>query len=191
MINAMRRILKLLLLVIVLSCISIGCKSYDKHVLSHANISFSFEVPKSYEFTRDSLIENGLVEIGFEMGIPIDPGKYFYDPELTILMIESYDSLKEFLDDRLSSILSSSDINGMTLLERSPVTISGLEAEQVVFSITSQVPDPDPKYPAISRRVYFKYSQEIWTIDLTSSKDIADQVKPDFDHIIESFQFID
>ena len=79
------------------------------------------------------------------------------------------------------------------LFERSSVTVSGIEGELIYYVVDwiLLVPageGPDLKYV---REVYFDYDGLIWKLKATSEFEMVDQVKADFEHILETFQILD
>jgi hypothetical protein len=186
----MTRIWKLLIFVLALIFTVVACDGYSSITLTYKNTKFSLEVPQSYEFTPDTVIDNGVAQGGIGLGIPFDSERLYHDPELSIVAFESYDSVKTYLDELLNNLKNPSSGKKFELIDRFSTSVSGIDAEQVVLSIDSLIPDPDPRYPAICRRVYFKVDRQIWIIDLISSEKLAEQAKVDFDHIIKNFQFI-
>ena len=82
------------------------------------------------------------------------------------------------------------------LLERSQVTVSGINGEQIVYSYTEirgvgqRKTDEDP-YPMQGRRIYFYSNGVIWelTLDLLLSE--AETANADFEHLLETFQILD
>lgn len=95
--------------------------------------------------------------------------------------------------ERLENDISdNSKRENFELLERYPVTVSGVEGEIIAFVIDWFLPFgeewPDLQY---HRRVYFDFDGLIWTITAMSEMEMVNQVKADFEHILETFQILD
>jgi hypothetical protein len=79
------------------------------------------------------------------------------------------------------------------LLERYPVTVSGIEGELIAYVIDWFLPFPESEGQELQyyRAVYFDFDGLIWTIEATSEMEMVDQVKTDFDHILGTFQILE
>lgn len=74
------------------------------------------------------------------------------------------------------------------LLERSPVTVSGVEGEMIVYVVDWFLPRPqEVKY---IKSVYFDYDGLIWNIEGEAEMEMVDQMKADFDYILETFKIL-
>jgi len=92
--------------------------------------------------------------------------------------------------DRIESLLEDeAKWEHFKLQERSPLTISGSQGELVVYLVDKLMPIPreDGKNMEYVRAVFFDYNNLTWEIEAICNEDIQDQVKADFDHIIETF----
>jgi len=89
------------------------------------------------------------------------------------------------------------------VLERSPVVISGISGELVVSTYdlySHRIPWPDPVFKGapqgpelieISREVYFDNNGFAWYIRMTSTEEVAEEAKADFEHVINTFKILD
>ena len=79
------------------------------------------------------------------------------------------------------------------LLERSPITVSGVEGELVVYLVDKLMPIPveDGKNLEYVRAVYFDYNDLTWEIVAKCNQEIMEQVIADFEHIVETFKILD
>ncbi len=96
--------------------------------------------------------------------------------------------------DRIEKVLEGLPIwENFKLLEHSPVTVSGMEGEIIVYLVDKLMPIPveDGKNLEYVRAVYFDYDDLTWEITAKCNQEIKDQVKADFDHIIETFQILE
>lgn len=75
-------------------------------------------------------------------------------------------------------------------LERSPVVVSGIDAEMLDFIRDSGMLLAVDKKIEYNRVVYFDYGGYIWSFMANSDEELAEKVKTDFDHIIETFKII-
>lgn len=162
---------------------------------------FSFESPKSYQYTFDNQIKDGQAEYGVGLGIPVTGFPVtvfkdipFYNPKLTITAVQSYETAESYLDILIKSIQNSGitpEGNKLSIIKHSSIYVAGISAEEILLSISSVLRVPlDPISPSLARRVFLSYNSKIWIIDLESSENITDQAQSDFDHIIKSFKFL-
>jgi hypothetical protein len=96
--------------------------------------------------------------------------------------------------ERLENDISdSSKWENFELLERYPVTVSGVEGELIAYVIDWFLPFAEGEGPKLQyhRAVYFDYNGLIWTIEATTEMEMVDQVKADFEHIIETFEILE
>jgi hypothetical protein len=79
------------------------------------------------------------------------------------------------------------------LLERSPVIVSSVEGELVEYLVDRLMPIPieDGKYLEYYCSVYFDHNGFTWEITAHCIKEIKEQVKADFDHIISTFKILE
>ena len=79
------------------------------------------------------------------------------------------------------------------LLERIPITVSGVEGELIAYVVDWFIPIPRGEGPLLQyhRAVYFDYNGLIWEIEAECEIEMVDQVKADFEHILETFRFLD
>ena len=78
------------------------------------------------------------------------------------------------------------------LLERSPVTISGVEGELVVYLNNQLMPLPveDENSLEYVCSVFFNHNELTWEITATSFESLQVQVRADFDHVISTFKLL-
>jgi hypothetical protein len=81
------------------------------------------------------------------------------------------------------------------LLERSQISVSGVQGEQIIFShmwkpegFLGQKGEP---YPWKGREVYFYYNGVIWKFDVDSPLSNWEQANSDFEHILQTFKILD
>jgi hypothetical protein len=79
------------------------------------------------------------------------------------------------------------------LLERAPLTVSGIEGEMVAYLVDKLMPIPveDGENLEYVCAVYFDYNNFTWKIEAKCNQDMMDEVRADFDHIVETFTILD
>lgn len=80
-----------------------------------------------------------------------------------------------------------------SLLEQSPITMSGIEGGLIAYILDWTIPfavkdGPQLKYKRI---VALDYGGYIWVIEAMADTDMVEQVKADFDHIVQTFEILD
>jgi hypothetical protein len=78
------------------------------------------------------------------------------------------------------------------LLERAPMTVAGVEGEMVAYLVDSLISlftgGGELEYNCA---VYFEYDGLIWEIEAKCDQDMMEQVRADFEHIVETFTILD
>jgi len=101
-----------------------------------------------------------------------------------------YESAPKTSRERLErTITGKASWANFKLLERSPLTVSGVEGEMIEYLVDKLMPIPveDSKNLEYFRVVYFDYNGLIWVIEAKCDQEIREQVRADFDHIIQTF----
>jgi hypothetical protein len=82
-----------------------------------------------------------------------------------------------------------------TILDRSQVTVSGVLAEYVAYTSNTLIPLFAVSEGGIPAKycwtVYFDHAGLIWNIEAESEVAMANQVKGDFEHVLQTFQIIE
>ena len=73
------------------------------------------------------------------------------------------------------------------LLERSNVIVAGIQAELIAYQ-TNQIVGPPVVYMA---DVYFDYGGFTWAFDVKADLDLAETVRADFDHVLQTFKILE
>lgn len=176
--------------------IVMSCNGYNKVELSIKHQVFSVDYPVMYQYTADTNITDGRLEDSLGLGIPIEtPLLTYYDPELSIIAVESFETLEMYVDELWNNLIQFTDNPSpagtkFELIERGPIIVSGIHAELVIIKTNYIIDKMNYYNPVISRRVYFKRGNMIWIIDIKSSEEKAEQARQDFEHIIDSFKFL-
>ena len=79
------------------------------------------------------------------------------------------------------------------LLERAPLTVAGIEGEMVAYLVDKLMPIPreDGQRLAYCRVVFFEHDGLIWEIEAECHQEIMDEVRADFEHIVETFTILE
>ena len=133
---------------------STGCSSYTRFTLSEEKIRFSFEYPRNYEEIVAYLYEGdetptyvfgGLASVSFERSVVEDN----WTIERSYLRVWVYEAglldnpdAQAALENEIASFATNEDYRDFEILDRSPVTIAGVEGEQITFSYCIVEQDP-------------------------------------------------
>jgi hypothetical protein len=94
-------------------------------------------------------------------------------------------------EDRIESWISTVEEEGHSeSLVRSPVVVSGINAEMLDFTRDSGMILAVDKKIEYNRVIYFDYGGYLWSFTATSEKELLEQVTTDFYHVVETFQII-
>ena len=96
--------------------------------------------------------------------------------------------------DKIESVLEDeAKWTNYKLLERSPITVSGVEGELVIYLVDKLMPIPveDGSNLWYVCAAYFDHNNLTWEIKAKCNEDIQDQVKAEFDHIIKTFEILE
>jgi hypothetical protein len=96
---------------------------------------------------------------------------------------------KSMLDDKHYPIVK--EFPDFKLLERSSVKIGTITGEQLVYTSTLLVGPNDTPVSEITWEVYFDHGGLIYNLHMSADQDIADEAEADFEHILETFKFLD
>lgn len=96
--------------------------------------------------------------------------------------------------DRIEAVLKGMvKWENFQLLERSPITVSGVEGELIVYLVDKLMPVPveDGKNLEYVRAAYFDYNDLTWEIVAKCNQDIQEEVTGYFNHIIGTFEILE
>ncbi|MBN2543352.1 hypothetical protein JXI42_10850 [bacterium] len=96
--------------------------------------------------------------------------------------------------DRIDAVLKGqAKWDNFQLLERSPITVSGVEGELIIYLVDKLMPIPveDGKNLEYVRAAYFDYNDLTWKIVAKCNQDIQEEVTAYFNHIIETFKILE
>jgi len=190
-------LLILSLLVNIIGISGLGCSDYRTFTLREGIAHLSFQYPSRYELDSVNL---GNIYLGASTDI------FFFTaplkaPDLHDAMIEIYVSNPyekwSNSDESIASYLSFwSRDEGFQLMERSSVTVAGVQGTQIVYYRTSHLAEPtNPgipmvRTPVIVRKVFFDYKNQIWRISVMGHESLADIINADFEHIVQTFKIL-
>ena len=186
----------LILFIIIISLI--GCSKYNHFSLTEGIAHFSFEYPSSYYLESTRLEEKPWDYTRIRL---LSKDEEFPLAHLAqiIVDIENISTRYSNIDEEIEQLISWATSQGyrdFCLLERFDVEIAGVEGKGITYSYSSRLESTGVGFrdvipPAITRNIYFEYNDKIWYISITASEDYAETAKADFEHIIETFKFIE
>jgi hypothetical protein len=215
MINLSSR--KIIGIIMILAAIMVfaGCSSstgdhFDKITVKEKLAKFSFEYSDFYrEIEGPSVSDKGAISVRLmapeKHAQMINPDPYNQKTStVTVTYRPAYIDIFVYnaqfrngtaagdLDNGLNKIRISHDSK---ILEQSQITVAGIPATQVVYVSNSLLPmasGPEEEIPAeYFRWVIFDHNGLIWEIDAESETSLAEQVKEDFEHILQTFQILE
>jgi hypothetical protein len=72
------------------------------------------------------------------------------------------------------------------------MTIDGAKGERIAYYyLRDSIPEKSESILAVSYRVYFENKGFFWLIDVDAISEKTEQVKADFEHITQTFRFLD
>ena len=195
----------LMMITISISTLGItGCagptnSAYREFTLRMGSTHFSFEYPASYQKPHvdwTALPQLTSVTILHVIG---NGGESSIDSHIGIyLMYSKYYSTdaKALLESDLAEYENGSYVSDFKLLDRSQISVSGIQGEQFSYSHTWYPDALSPKssgnpYPMLGRIIYFYSDGVIWELSVDSPLSTAEQAKIDFDHILQTFKILD
>jgi hypothetical protein len=105
-----------------------------------------------------------------------------------------YESAPQTSQERIErTIVGNQSWENFSLLERSSISVSGIKGEIITYLVDRLMPIPveNGKKLEYVRAVYFDYDGLLWVIEVKCKEEISQQVKADFDHIIQSFKILE
>lgn len=166
-----------------------GCSAYREATVIKNGLRFYFEYPRSYSDRNYSLNDKEVDSVDLYRYIP---GSKDLEADKAIqVKIWSADantpSARAFLDGFLEDITWFN--TSFKLIDRSPIRVSNIDGEMIVFSeqagvnllITGSTKCWD---------VNLDYKGKICTISVWANLNNAEEAKLDFDHLVQSFKFL-
>ncbi len=189
----LRAITILLSLFLIVAVILSGCGgNYLKANAVKRGISFSFEYPPTYtKLTPDAFEDKGP---DFSVSLLYSkPGSTESKADIQIYVmplipIASRPDAAAWTEEHIK-ILEENDAN-FQLFERSTIEVSGIDGYTIVYFSTilgNYLNSPN----LICRDAYIDYREYIWKISVLAVEEADNQAKLDFQHLTESFEFLD
>jgi len=174
-----------------MGCNSTDTTGFSKFTVTEGLSHFSFEYPAFYRTPYvDRALEPNSTEV--KTGGVIQPGvRGIESLHIEIFQVsDSFPDAKAMLD---SSLSRSEEHQDFELLERSPITIDGVEGEQIVYSYYGfHATMESEAETGTAYKAYFDCKGLIWRIVmLVDEYAQAERAEADFDHVIETFRFLD
>jgi hypothetical protein len=176
-----------------------GYRTFTFNKVAH----FSFEYPAHYEkYSAHATVENRTISIWFHDKVPPKGSTYGYIKIIVEGVGITYPDAEAALEDNLSGFAEpdyydeDAEEEPKRLLERSTITVAGIQAELIVYSygydyVRDSTSDSWVILIRIAREVYFDYDGLIWNLVIKSDEDRADVAEADFEHLLETFQILD
>lgn len=181
-------------LLIIVGFVLNGCSGteYFKVTAIKRGISFFFEYPSTYE----KLTPDTFDDVGGDHSVSLlysKPGSTQSKADIQIYVIPfapiaGRADATAWTEEHLK-ILEEND-KLFKLIERSTIQISGIDAKMTGYFSTI-LGNYLNSTNLICRDVYVDYKGYIWKISVLAVEEISDQAKSVFEHLIESFKFLD
>lgn len=168
-----------------------GCPNNSRYKavkVTKSGIRFSFEYSALYSDYASSLINDDDMVVLFHY-LP-DTTPQMADKHLRIetwITDSKFPNAAALLEAFLKEIPNVSE--GFKLIERSPIEVSGIKGELIIFTGRTEVVDLNTDNVK-GWEVYLDYKGQIVTLLVISNIIKADEAKVDFDHLVQSFKFL-
>jgi hypothetical protein len=211
----MKRIISyfMVLLCIIVICQGFACtkSEYKKITIKNDLSSYSLEYPSHYKKEVGEVLD---FDIPFTLlilnGPIITETAEVFDPDTGIITVVgntgssiisiSISNYKIYFGESYSAtekieavLKGEAEWENFQLLERSPITVSGVEGELIVYLVDRLMPIPveDGENLEYVRAVYFDYNDLTWEIEMQCNQDIQEEVTAYFNHVIETFEILE
>ena len=178
------------------SIFPVGCATTDpgyvKATATKQGISFSFEYPVSYEKLTPDAFEDTGGDPSVSLLYAI-PGSIMEKADKQIYIrpcdpIPSRPDATAWTEEHIK-LLENNDPR-FELIERSAVQVAGIDGQMVAYH--SSVLGNYLNSPNLTCwDAYIDYQGYIWKISVLAIEEIGDQAEPDFENLINSFEFLD
>jgi hypothetical protein len=183
------RLVKIIVAVIILvaTIVTVSCNintEYQKVTVTKGGVRFSFEYPSSYQDKNHTLYND--VTGSFLLKRVNDANTWDNsDTSLFGFFNTKYPSAQAFLDALLQDLKTADSSNQIKILENSEVMVGGVEGDLVYYSAEYG------KRPHFLTYVFFDYKGQTCSLNIDALGTVSEQAKSEFNHIIESFEFLD
>jgi hypothetical protein len=168
-----------------------GCFSeYKKTTINESGLSFSFEYTSSFNKPDITSMSSAFTDIILDRYAPEGNNHEIEERiQITIWKQSNFPNATAYLEYSIQSLQAY--WGEFKLLERTPITLSGIPCEMISYSGYFQPFDFAFNHFLVLD-VLLDYKGMILDITLTSNADAQeDRHKSDFEHLIESFKFLD
>jgi hypothetical protein len=174
-----------------------GNAGYEKATVTKGAITFSFECPKSLNDSNNST-QNTYIYKSIVLSETIDIRVDGRVHDKKLLSIRMQDFTNTIFDakteiDRSVYILTAGNfpVQQVKILERSNITISGISGEMLHFNaVFPEIKEYD-NHLISSRSLSFVYGGYIWVIDYDTYEELESEASVEFEHIVNSFKFLE
>lgn len=178
------------------SIFPVGCATTDpgyvKATATKQGISFSFAYPVSYE----KLTPDAFEDSGGDPSVSLlyrKPGStnVKWDKQIYVRACDPLPSRPDaaaWTEEHIK-LLENNDAT-FELIERSAVQIDGINGEMVAYH-SSILGNLLSSPHTVCWEAYIDYKGYIWKISVLAIEEIGDQAEPDFENLINSFEFLD
>ncbi len=189
-----KALIVLITLLIIVGVVLSGCSSteYIKATAIKRGNSFSFEYPSTFK----KLTPDAFDDIGGDNSVSLlytEPGSNRGKADMQIYIIANSPIAGRpdaaAWEEAHIKILEQSD-DEFELYERSTIQVSGIEGYKIVY-YTTILGNYLNSMKLVCRDVYIDYKEYIWKISVLAVEEMGDEAEPIFQHLIESFKFLD
>ena len=193
--------------ILFISIISAGCSAgYRLLTIDEGIAHFSFEYPADLNevdisrYNLDIYVSAYLIRSVVKDGW-WDKSLFVAAEKPPVLGYEDAHDAGTFLVEYINKLKD--DFKIVQVRERTPVTIGGIQGEQVVYSYderSMRMPLPDAPlkgHPGgssliwINRAIFFDHDGLVWFIRMSSIEEEAEKTKLDFEQFIDTFEILD
>jgi hypothetical protein len=180
--------------ILVILSFNMGCSGFRGYTFHNQFADCSFEYPSSYNLpSTDDSSEDSIYAFS-SLKQSHAPNDAYFIIDISEVS-DSFPNTSVLLDFDLNIAQQGQSYNKFYLLERTPITVAGAQGEQAVYSylrISDTYHTGEIEYiPAISYRAYFEKNGNLLEIIVDSIIERAEQSKMDFEHLINTFKFLD
>jgi hypothetical protein len=178
-----------LVFIAAMAAAGVGCSvtpGYSIATASLHDIRFSYEYPPVYTFKQTSNTPDAL---GYDITGVYTAGDELNGKEINIMArtpTADLPNAQAWADKYASTFQQSSD--KILDFQISPGQVAGIDCSSIYYKYLTDSPEPALK--ACLWLVMFDYRGYIWNIAVAGSESMAEEAKADFDHLIESFKFL-
>ncbi len=165
---------------------------YLKATATKLGINFSFEYPDSYIKLTPDVFEDTGGDNAISL-LYVEPGtaEGKADKQIQIIPlapIKGRPNAVAWTNEHIT-VLEMND-EEFELIERSTIEVAGISGEMIAYKssiLGNYLNSPN----LIIRDVYLDYQGYIWKISVLAITELGAQVEPDFDHLTDTFDFLD